>query len=72
LKKATPLPIAVGFGVRDEEMAAAIAQKADAVVVGSALVETLAGHPGDAEAALAALSLKTTRLARAVHEARTS
>ncbi|MBU6407192.1 MAG: tryptophan synthase subunit alpha [Alphaproteobacteria bacterium] len=72
LKKATPLPIAVGFGVRDEEMAAAIAQKADAVVVGSALVETLAGHPGDAEAALAALSMKTTRLARAVHEARTS
>lgn len=72
LKQATRLPIAVGFGVRDETMAAAIAQTADAVVVGSALVETLASHPDKAEAALAALTEKTTSLARAVHAARAS
>jgi tryptophan synthase alpha chain len=72
LKQTTRLPIAVGFGVRTEEMAAAIAQTADAVVVGSALVETLAAHKDDADAALAALFEKTTSLARAVHAARSS
>lgn len=72
LKQATRLPVAVGFGVRSEEMAAAIAKTADAVVVGSALVEALAAHPDDSDAALAALSQKTTSLARAVHAARSS
>ena len=41
LRNATPLPIAVGFGVRDAATAAAIARSADAVVVGSAIVEAL-------------------------------
>ncbi|MEW9570651.1 tryptophan synthase subunit alpha [Rhodanobacter sp. Si-c] len=36
-------PVAVGFGVRDAESAKAIAGFADAVVIGSALVERLAG-----------------------------
>jgi tryptophan synthase alpha chain len=39
LKAATDLPIAVGFGVRTPEQAAAIAKVADGVVVGSAIVE---------------------------------
>jgi tryptophan synthase alpha chain len=39
LKAATTLPVAVGFGVRTPEQAAAIAQVADGVVVGSAIVE---------------------------------
>jgi len=38
LKKATPLPVAVGFGVKSPEQAKALAEVADAVVVGSALV----------------------------------
>ena len=38
IKKATRLPIAVGFGVRTPEQAKAIAAGADGVVVGSALV----------------------------------
>lgn len=41
LKESTDLPIAVGFGVRDAASAAAIAESADAVVVGSAIVEAL-------------------------------
>jgi tryptophan synthase alpha chain len=49
LKAATNLPIAVGFGVRTPEQAAAIAKVADGVVVGSALVELIAQH-GDAAA----------------------
>ncbi|WP_199099513.1 tryptophan synthase subunit alpha [Dyella sp. ASV21] len=36
-------PVAVGFGVRDAQSAKAIADFADAVVIGSALVERLAG-----------------------------
>ncbi len=41
LKRSTALPIAVGFGVRTPEQAAAIATTADAVVVGSAIVDTI-------------------------------
>ena len=41
LKRHTPLPIAVGFGVKTAASAAAIASIADGVVVGSALVEAL-------------------------------
>jgi tryptophan synthase alpha chain len=49
LKRATDLPIAVGFGVREPEAARAIAQTADAVVVGSAFVDEIAaGPPGQA------------------------
>jgi len=39
IKRHTALPVAVGFGVRDAASAAAIARGAEAVVVGSALVE---------------------------------
>ena len=41
IKRHTKLPIAVGFGVRTAEHARAIAAGADAVVVGSALVEAV-------------------------------
>lgn len=43
-------PVAVGFGVRDADSAAAIAAFADAVVIGSALVQRLAGSADAAEA----------------------
>lgn len=42
LRKQIPVPIAVGFGVKTAQQAAALAPHADAVVVGSALVEQLA------------------------------
>jgi tryptophan synthase alpha chain len=49
LKRSTNLPIAVGFGVREANAARAIAQTADAVVVGSAFVDEIAaGAPQDA------------------------
>jgi tryptophan synthase alpha chain len=41
IKRHTTLPVAVGFGVRTAEQAAAIAAGADGVVVGSALVSAL-------------------------------
>jgi tryptophan synthase alpha chain len=42
IKRETSLPVAVGFGVKTEEQVSAIAGIADAVVVGSALVNTVA------------------------------
>jgi len=41
IKRHTMLPVAVGFGVRTAEQARAIAEAADGVVVGSALVDAL-------------------------------
>jgi tryptophan synthase alpha chain len=41
LRKVINLPVAVGFGIREPEQAAAVAAVADAVVIGSALVQRL-------------------------------
>ncbi|HVZ99630.1 MAG TPA: tryptophan synthase subunit alpha [Caulobacterales bacterium] len=75
LKRATALPIAVGFGVREPEAARAIAQAADAVVVGSAFVDEIgAGVVNEAPARVLRkvrqLS-EAVRLARAVEGSRT-
>jgi tryptophan synthase alpha chain len=43
IKRHTKLPVAVGFGVRTADQARAIAENADGVVVGSALVDALRG-----------------------------
>ena len=43
IKRHTKLPVAVGFGVRSAEQARAIAENADGVVVGSAIVDALRG-----------------------------
>jgi len=43
IKGHTDLPVAVGFGVKTPEQAGAMARGADAVVVGSALVEAVRG-----------------------------
>jgi tryptophan synthase alpha chain len=47
LRRHTDLPVAVGFGIRTPEQAAKIAGIADAAVVGSALVETVAANLND-------------------------
>lgn len=51
----TELPIAVGFGIRTPEQASRIAETADAVVVGSALVDTVEQAPGNAAVAVSEL-----------------
>ena len=53
LRRFTRLPIGVGFGIRDGTAARAMAEVADAVVIGSALVERIerAGASGAAQAA---------------------
>ncbi len=42
IRAVTELPVGVGFGIRDAESAARVAEVADAVVVGSALVKRIA------------------------------
>jgi tryptophan synthase alpha chain len=48
VRKATDLPVAVGFGVRTPAQAAEAVRVADAAVVASALIDTLAAHLDDA------------------------
>jgi len=43
IKRHTKLPVCVGFGIRTPEAARAIAQNADGVVVGTALVDAMRG-----------------------------
>lgn len=43
----TRLPVGVGFGIKDAETASRVARFSDAVVVGSALVERIAGCNGE-------------------------
>lgn len=67
IKQHAKIPVAVGFGVRTPDQAAAIAKVADGVVVGSALVELVGQHGADAARPIREL---TTALADAVHGAR--
>lgn len=71
LKAATSLPIAVGFGVRTPEQAAAVARSADAVVVGSAIVDAI-GDAAEARAndIPARVAAQVSALAQAVRTAR--
>ncbi|MGB3723457.1 MAG: tryptophan synthase subunit alpha [Pacificimonas sp.] len=47
IKRETELPVAVGFGIRTPEQAAAIARVADGVVVGSAIVDIIGDNQDD-------------------------
>ncbi|MCB1751294.1 MAG: tryptophan synthase subunit alpha [Gammaproteobacteria bacterium] len=65
IRKSTGLPVGVGFGIKDPESAQAVAQVADAVIVGSVLVnqiESLADQP-DAIAPALSRSISQMRAA---------
>jgi len=69
IKAKTNIPVAVGFGVRTPEQAAAFAKVADGVVVGSALVDLVGEHGANAAGPVQEL---TAALAQAVHSARSA
>jgi tryptophan synthase alpha chain len=72
IKAHSHLPVAVGFGVKNAESAAAIAGRADGVVVGSALVEAIRLSLEDGKASektVGAVSALVGELAQGVHEA---
>jgi len=56
IKQFTDLPLGVGFGIRDGQSAAAVSDVADAVVVGSTLVNCIAEHEQNPESLPAALA----------------
>lgn len=56
LRQFTPLPVAVGFGIKTPAQVAELAPFADAVVVGSALVEVIEKSKADAKAVSAFVS----------------
>ena len=69
LQSHTDLPVGVGFGIRTPEDAKAVAQHADAVVVGTVIVETIATH-GPGNGTVDAVAEQVRALADAVHGAR--
>lgn len=69
VRKASGLPVAVGFGIRTPERAAAVAKVADAVVVGSALVDEIAAGLAAHEAVTPRVLAAAARLAKAVRQA---
>jgi tryptophan synthase alpha chain len=70
VRAACRLPVAVGFGIRTPERAAEVARVADAAVVGTALVDALAGEialkrdPVPKVLALASAMAQAVRFAR--------
>lgn len=75
LKQESPIPCAVGFGIKTPQQAREVAHFADAVVVGSAIVNRIAEGSGDGHASASivedALAFCRT-LADSVHAARTA
>jgi tryptophan synthase alpha chain len=67
---AAGLPVAVGFGIRTPERAAEVARVADAVVVGSALVDCVEDAIAQNRDPVSKLLATAARLAQAVRSAR--
>jgi tryptophan synthase alpha chain len=69
VRRATGLPVAVGFGIRTPAQAQAVARVADAVVVGSALVDEVAEGLKSNENVTMRVLETAARLAQAVRAA---
>lgn len=65
----TDLPIAVGFGIKDGDTAAAVASLADGVVVGSALVKLIGEHAGNSVEMTASVCRLVTEMRQAMDAA---
>jgi tryptophan synthase alpha chain len=70
VRVASGLPVAVGFGIKTPERAAAIARVADGVVVGSVLVDEVAAALAVNESVTARVLSKVESLAKAISKAR--
>ena len=63
IRSHVPIPVGVGFGIRDAQSAQAVGRTADAVVIGSKLIETIEHLPRDQVCAAAEGFLKPIRAA---------
>lgn len=62
IKQHTDMPVVVGFGISNADHVHTVAQAADGVVVGSAIVNCIAENQGDSVAITAALTAKMEAL----------
>jgi tryptophan synthase alpha chain len=69
IRSHTDLPIGVGFGIRDAESAARVAQTADAVIVGSAIVQRMGDLADDIDRIPAVVSELVSGMRRAIDAA---
>jgi tryptophan synthase alpha chain len=72
VRAASGLPVAVGFGIRTPEQAAAVARVADAAVVGTALVDAVADAVAQNRDPVAKVLETAATLAKSVRSARTT
>lgn len=63
IRQHVAIPVGVGFGIRDAQTAQSIAQTADAVVIGSKIIELLKDQPAEAAIAAAQEFLRSIRAA---------
>ncbi len=70
IRRYTDLPLGVGFGISSPETAAAVAAVADAVVVGSAIVNRIAANADQPERALGEVPAFVRSLRAAMDQAR--
>jgi len=61
IRKATRMPIGVGFGIRDAESAKRVAQTADAVVIGSRIIQEIEAGSADSAVTRVKAFLKPIR-----------
>jgi tryptophan synthase alpha chain len=66
IRQHSPVPVCVGFGITTPEQARTVAEAADGVVVGSALVREIERHPADPARAVAAFAAPLIAAVRAV------
>jgi tryptophan synthase alpha chain len=68
LRELTPLPLLVGFGIKNGADARAVSAFSDGVVVGSALVDTMARQSADPEAIPKALVEQVREIRQALDQ----
>jgi tryptophan synthase alpha chain len=61
IRDATRLPVGVGFGIRDAESARQVAKSADAVVIGSRIIQEIEAGPADGAVARVKAFLRPIR-----------
>jgi len=71
LRRLTKLPVAVGFGISNSEQFAEVGEFADAVVVGSAIVETIERNRGREAAAVGEFVKKLSAVSSQLSAAKT-
>ena len=69
IKRVTPKPVAVGFGISTPDQAASVARMADGVIVGSALVQRI-GEAASPEDAIDSATRFVRSLSEAIRAAR--